>query len=399
MTRAILTPDELAGTTAHSANDEPTVTAQEMARLTGVGRERLRTWERRHGFPVPTESEHGNRQYRASDVGRVTAVRQLAQQGVPLAQAVVTVLSGALVDEPALESLGPALDGASAPAIALGGPLPLRVLWLNRQARMAAPDLAVGQTIAHDHPRFGRAAVDAIEGLMAGERDGAIVVAHGAAANGPEQHSLAWRASSLRSGQPVVVVMGLPAGVVATATGPVDAGTLRAEVGRWVDGVSQARAVLANHTGLSGAQRSLRTLRDALGAIDAFLVFPDGPRLRCATSVRQILGARVVPATSCAGLGSTLELGDVRWLTPADGRAIGVPAGMRGVVIPLLAGGSTVGAAVVVFPGQFEIDALAGEVAVGYGTVMATMVQRDQAAARARHARRVTGGVTSQHVV
>lgn len=395
MTRAILTPEELAGTLASTTSNEPSVTAQEMARLTGVGRERLRTWERRHGFPIPTQSEHGNRQYRADDVARVIAVRQLAQEGVPLAQAVSAVCNGTVEDDSSLESLGPALDRASAPAVALGGPLPLRVLWANRQAREASGDLVVGATIGPDHPWFGRTAIEAIERLMADARDEAAVIDHGAPEGAPRVQSLAWRASTLRSGHPVVVVMGLPDDAVFRPTGTVDAGALHAEVGRWVDGVSRARQVLSTHTGLAGAQRSLRTLRESLDAIDAFLVFPDGGQLRCATSVRRIIAARVVAGGDCAAFLQGTSAGEVVWLPPAEGRAMGVPAGMRAVVIPLVAGGSSLGAAVVVFPGQFAIDELAGEIAVGYGTMLATMIQRDQAAARARHAARVAAGVAS----
>lgn len=396
MTRAILTPEEQVGTGVLAQHAVPTVTAQEMARLTGVGRERLRTWERRHGFPIPTQSEHGNRQYRADDVSRVIAVRQLAQQGVPLAQAIPAVIDGALVDDASLDSLGPALDHADAPAVALGGPLPLRVLWANAQAREASPDLEVGQTLDANHPWLTRTAIDGVERLMADERDDALVVDHGPGADGaPRTQSLAWRASTLRSGHPVVVVMGLPEGSAVQPTGAIDAGALQAEVGRWVDGVSRARQVLATHTGLAGAQRSLRSLRESLGAIDAFLVFPDREHLRCATSVRRIIGSRVVASSDCAALGAGLTAGDVVWLPAADGRALGVPAGMRAISIPLVAGGVRIGATIIVFPGQFAIDDLAAEVAVGYGTMLATMVQRDQAAARARHAGRVAGGATS----
>lgn len=372
---------------------EATVTAHEMARLTGVGRERLRTWERRHGFPIPTQSSHGNRQYRSDDVARVIAVRQLAQQGVPLAQAVENVLRGETADDQALESLGPALDAAHAPAIALGGPLPLRVLWVNAQAQAAGDLPAVGDELDAQSPFLGREATESIERLMAEQRDDALVIEHGVASGtGDARRSLAWRASTLRSGQPVVVLMELPAGSVVDLHGPLHAQALRADVGRWVEGVREARAVLAEQSGLTGAQRSLRTLRESLGAIDALLVFPDKEQLRCATSVRRIIASRVVASIDCAQVPEALSSGDVRWLEAAAGRALGVPAGMRGVVIPLVAAGTGVGAAVLVFPGQFAIDDLAVEVALGYGTMLATMVQRDQAAARNRHAQQLASG-------
>lgn len=389
MTHAFLPPVAHPRATPTDRAPEATVTAQEMARLTGVGRERLRTWERRHGFPVPTQSAHGNRRYRATDVGRVIAVRQLARQGVPLVQAVDTVRTGALPEQPAVETLGPALDRADAPAVVFGGPLPLRVVWANQAARDAHPSLRVGAAITHDDPWPGRAAIPAIEALIASERDAAAVVEHGVQHGAPAQ-SLAWRASSLQEGQATVVVLQLPDGA-AVATAPLQTMALHADVGRWVDGVARARSVLAAHPGLAGTQRSLRTLREALDAIDALLVFPDDAQLRTATSVRRIIAGRAVAAADCAAIADA-PTDTVAWLSAVEGRALGLPPGMRGAVIPLAAGGSFVGAAVLVFAEAVAIDLLAAEVALAYGTVVATMIQRDRAAARARHARRATGG-------
>jgi hypothetical protein len=52
---------------------EQTVTATRFAALTGVSRERLRTWERRYGFPEPHRTDAGPRRYAVEDVQRVVA--------------------------------------------------------------------------------------------------------------------------------------------------------------------------------------------------------------------------------------------------------------------------------------------------------------------------------------
>ncbi|MGB2710218.1 MAG: MerR family transcriptional regulator, partial [Conexibacter sp.] len=64
-----------------------TVSATAFAELTGISRERLRTWERRFGFPRPVRIGRGPRRYALADAARVVAVRRAAEQGVPLPQA------------------------------------------------------------------------------------------------------------------------------------------------------------------------------------------------------------------------------------------------------------------------------------------------------------------------
>jgi len=66
---------------------EQTVTATRFAALTGVSRERLRTWERRYGFPEPHRIDAGPRRYAMEDVQRVVAVRRAAEAGVPIPSA------------------------------------------------------------------------------------------------------------------------------------------------------------------------------------------------------------------------------------------------------------------------------------------------------------------------
>ena len=76
------------GGEAREPKSKDTLSAARFAELTGVTRERLRTWERRHGFPRPVRSGTGPRRYAASDASRVIAVREAAEAGVPVARAI-----------------------------------------------------------------------------------------------------------------------------------------------------------------------------------------------------------------------------------------------------------------------------------------------------------------------
>lgn len=51
-------------------------------RETGLGKDTLRVWERRYGFPRPTRDEHGNRLYSSEQVQRLRNIKRLLDQGL-----------------------------------------------------------------------------------------------------------------------------------------------------------------------------------------------------------------------------------------------------------------------------------------------------------------------------
>ena len=59
----------------------PSLTIAEVARETGLGKDTLRVWERRYGFPVPQRDAQGERLYSADDVERLRLIRRLMLQG------------------------------------------------------------------------------------------------------------------------------------------------------------------------------------------------------------------------------------------------------------------------------------------------------------------------------
>lgn len=71
-------------------------------RDTGIGRDTLRIWERRYGFPAPKRNDKGERVYSAAQVSRLQLIRRLLDQGlrpgkvVPLGESALHDLDGAL---------------------------------------------------------------------------------------------------------------------------------------------------------------------------------------------------------------------------------------------------------------------------------------------------------------
>ena len=51
-------------------------------RETGLGKDTLRVWERRYGFPTPERDEHGNRAYPNDQVQRLRNIKRLLDQGL-----------------------------------------------------------------------------------------------------------------------------------------------------------------------------------------------------------------------------------------------------------------------------------------------------------------------------
>ena len=51
-------------------------------RDTGIGRDTLRIWERRYGFPTPMRNDKGERVYSAEQIRRLQRIRRVLDQGL-----------------------------------------------------------------------------------------------------------------------------------------------------------------------------------------------------------------------------------------------------------------------------------------------------------------------------
>src|SRR4051795_12325412 len=112
-----------------------TVSATRFAQLTGVSRERLRTWERRYGFPATQRVGDGPRRYALDEVGPVVAVRQAAGAGVPLVDAIARVRAGPAADPPPASTFATLVEALPVPVVVLSGPEPMRIGDVNAAAR------------------------------------------------------------------------------------------------------------------------------------------------------------------------------------------------------------------------------------------------------------------------
>ena len=60
---------------------QTSLSIDDISRDTGLGKDQLRVWERRYGFPVPVRDEQGNRRYSLRQLECLREVRRLMDQG------------------------------------------------------------------------------------------------------------------------------------------------------------------------------------------------------------------------------------------------------------------------------------------------------------------------------
>lgn len=78
---AVPVPNPGGSAPAPTAPVTPPATIAAVARDTGIGKDTLRVWERRYGFPRPDRDVHGERFYPAGQVARLRLIRRLLDQG------------------------------------------------------------------------------------------------------------------------------------------------------------------------------------------------------------------------------------------------------------------------------------------------------------------------------
>ena len=62
-------------------NIRPALSISAVERETGLGKDTLRVWERRYGFPQPTRDNHGERVYPVEQVDRLRLLKRLIDHG------------------------------------------------------------------------------------------------------------------------------------------------------------------------------------------------------------------------------------------------------------------------------------------------------------------------------
>jgi DNA-binding transcriptional MerR regulator len=365
-----------------------TISAAEMVRLTGVGRERLRTWERRHDFPQPVRCRNNVRRYPAEDVRHVIAVSRAVDQGVPLAEAIEQTIAHR-DEHPTFQSLGAALDHAPTPAIAVSGPEPLTVVWTNGATQAAPEAPEVGSDLLEELPAFGPSARATIQRLLIGEGSDVSVISHAdwIGTFPAERRSVAWRVPPEMSAEAVVVLVQLPEGAAVRHVPGVPGSSAVEQTAVWGAAAREARKALQQEPGIASAQRALSELVKGTGGADAFLATCHSGHMRTATSVRGSIPSKTIDLTHDSDVSRAIADAEVDWLGEQTLKLIGVPSRTQAIVVPIIAGRETIGGMFLLFAEELPLADVTRELLQAIATAIGAVLQREHNAAAAEAAR------------
>ena len=340
-----------------------TVSATEFAELTGVSRERLRTWERRFGFPRPARVARGPRRYDLSDAARVVAVRRAAEQGVPLPRAIADAAAGPLarVSDTALAATAAV---APIPVVLVAGPEPLVVAYVN--APLQATDGAITPGVRLDALSWfmGSDLERTLRTLFAGDT-AALECAHPAWAGGAViERSIAYRIPGGPGEPPTVALVGIDRDEERRARREL--GELQQELTRvrvreqrrqrWLALAASLAERFQRDAGEALLGTTVDTLVRRLGAVDAGVALYVAGQLALGTTSRGLLGAHTVTVTRYDDLASLMQHSTPEWLAPATANAFGVHAGLHCLVVPIGVVGERLGVLLIVFDELATLD-------------------------------------------
>jgi len=341
-----------------------TVSATEFAELTGVSRERLRTWERRFDFPRPARVHHGPRRYALADAARVVAVRRAAEQGVPLPRAIDDAReapSAAVVSEATLATTAAV---APIPVVLVTGPEPLQVVYVNA-ALQALDGAVVAGTELDALPWFmGSDLERTVHTLFAGTT-AALECAHPAwSGSGVLERSIAYRVPTGAGEPPTVALVGIDRDEERRARREL--GDLQQELTRvrvreqrrqrWLALAASLAERFQRDTGEALLGATVDTLVRRLGAVDAGVALYVAGQLALGSTSRGLLGPHMVTVTRYDDLAALMQRSAPEWLAPATASAFGVHAGLHCLAVPIGVVGERLGVLLIVFDELAALD-------------------------------------------
>lgn len=333
-----------------------TLSATAFANVTGVSRERLRTWERRFGFPRPIRVAGGPRRYAAADVARVVAVKRAAEDGAPLPAAIAKVAEIDTVDGPPAGAFRATVEAVPVPVALISGPAPLRLEWANAALRSVDGLPAIGAEL----PR------------VAGHRAGVVLREHftrelpaaeiehpawGTGGAGPPARSVLYRLPVEPGQRPLVAVVGVETrgeheARTALTAAVTELAALRRRSerhDRWLDALAAMSSEFQREPGSDVIGAALDVLVRQTRAIDVGLASYLSGRLALHGSRRGALRACALTVAAHPELGRALRDAEGVWLAPATAGALGVPAGLHAAGLPITVAGENLGLLVMVF--------------------------------------------------
>lgn len=340
-----------------------TVSATEFAELTGISRERLRTWERRFGFPAPVRVSHGPRRYALADATRVVAVRRAAELGVPLTQAIADVAaSPAETVPPATLAAVAAL--APTPIVLVSGPEPLRVAYVNAPLHAQESAIAPGQKLDELPWFMGSDLERTLHTLFAGATQ--LLECQHPSWNGEGgiKRSVAYRLPPEPGEAPLLAVIGVDRAQENRALREVS--ELRHELAavrdeeqrqhRWLELAAVLAERFQRDADATLVTTVTSTVARGLGAVDAGIAVYMSGELALDGSSRGVLGPRMVTVTGYDDLARVLHGGVPGWLEPGTGSAFGAPPGLHCLAVPVVVVGETLGILLLAFDELDELD-------------------------------------------
>lgn len=368
-----------------------TVSATEFAELTGVSRERLRTWERRFGFPRPARVGHGPRRYALADAPRVVAVRRAAEQGVPLPRAIAdapaTPVAG--VSEQTLAAIAGA---APRHVVLVSGPEPLCVAWVN--GALQTLDRAVAPGAQLDAlPWFAGSDLErTLRTLFAGDT-AALECDHPAWGDGEAfVRSIAYRLPGAPGEPPAVALVGIDRGDERRAQREL--GELQQELSRvrvrehrrqrWLALAASLAERFQRDAGEALLGATVDTLVRRLGAVDAGVALYVAGQLELGTTSRGLLGPHMVTVTRYDDLATMMQRSVPEWLAPATASAFGVHAGLHCLAVPIGVVGERLGVLLIVFDELAALDEDVRNVLTVVAAGLGFVVLRDRLVASTR---------------
>jgi hypothetical protein len=336
-----------------------TVSATRFAALTGVSRDRLRTWERRYGFPVPQREGAGPRRYRLEDIQRVVAVRRAAEAGVPIPRAIERTHYDDTPDHIAANTFAAMVEHAPVPVAVLSGPAPLRVEFVNGTLRAMSGAPRPGEELTMALPAFyDSPSVLTLQQLFA-TAGGPTEAEHPTWDGSSRQttRSALFRLPSEPDARPLVAMIGLHGegervARAALAEMQVEIEQLRRREdrhSRWLDAIALLAAEFRHEPGRAAVDNGLDAVIRHTNAVDGAVAFYVSGQLVVPSSRRSLLESSPITVSAHPELARCLRDAEPTWLDAAAAAALGVPTELHASATPIIVAGEPLGLLIFVF--------------------------------------------------
>jgi hypothetical protein len=373
-----------------------TVSATRFAALTGVSRERLRTWERRYGFPEPHRTDAGPRRYALEDVQRVVAVRRAAEAGVPIPRAIERTRYDEAPSHLASHIFAALVEHAPVAVAALSGPAPLRVEFVNGALRSLPGAPRPGEELTTALPAFNDSScVLALQQLFA--TAGAPTEAEHPAWGGDARQtarSTLFRLPSEPDARPLVAMVSLEGEgervartALAELQGEVEKLRRRDERHtRWLDALALLAEEFRREPGRVAVDNGLDVILRHTNALDGAVAFYISGQLVVPSSRHGLLESSPTTVSAHPELARCLRDGEPAWLDPAASAALGVPPDLHASAMAIIVAGEPLGLLVFVLAEVEPHDEDNGRLLTAVSAAMGFALLRDRLAQELREA-------------